>query len=127
MQLCYVSGSSSFAFVLALSRPSSVLNFPASSLSVGFRLIRISPRQMEIVFELAACRILKNSAFATNPIKISFFLSSLIPIGSQTTSRVPGSGDIRFALVAIKDASASVSATIQLRFRDFSKMDSYWF
>ena len=56
VQLGYVSGSLGFAFLLPLFRPSSAFNFPASSLSVGVRLIRVSPRRKDIEFELATLK-----------------------------------------------------------------------
>ena len=112
VQLGHVTGSLGFAFLLSLTRPSSALTFPNSSRCLGFRLIRISPRQMEIVFELVACGIPKNSAFATNTIKIGYFLSSLIPIGSGSTNRTSRSMDIDFELAAFEDPSRTVSALI---------------
>ena len=84
-------------------------------------LRNLPPRRMEIVFELAACRIPKNSAFATNPIKISFFPRSLIPIVSELIHRISRRIGIRFDLAASRNPSRTVSATVRLRFKDFSK------
>ena len=97
----------------------SSLTFLNDSLSVEFRLIRIIPRQIEIVFKLAACRKPLEECFRENLIKISYFLSSLLPIGSQTTNRVLRPMDIEFELAVLRNSSTSVFSEIPPRLASF--------
>ena len=76
LQLCYVSDSLGFAFPLPLSRPSSAGTFSASSLSMDFRLIRISLRRRGSYSNLPPGESPRAVLSRQTPSKLAIFLAA---------------------------------------------------